>query len=335
MKTSDFDYELPEEKIAYRPLKDRQSSKLLVLRRQNQSLEDRHFYDLPELLHPGDVLVFNNTKVIPGRIFGRRESGAETEVLLLERLSGNKWSCLAKKPKEGLLLTFEEGLTGSLSLETGGKWTVEFSREVDSYLSTYGMMPLPPYIKREADEADKKTYQTVYASSEGAAAAPTAGLHFTQGLIADIKSRGVLTAEVTLHVGLGTFLPVKDEDISAHRMHSEYIEIPTQTEELINQAKNEGRRVVAVGTTVVRTLESMANAAGRLSSGTQRTELFITPGYEFKVVDAMITNFHQPRSTLLMLVSAFSEREYIMEAYEHALRSGYRFLSYGDAMFII
>lgn len=334
MKTSDFDYPLSEEQIAYRPLKQRQNSKLMVLRREDRSIQEKHFYDLPEFLHPGDLLVFNNTKVIPGRLFGRRESGAETEVLLIERIEDNRWSCLARKPKEGLTLTFEEGLTGELCSTDGGEWVIQFSRDVGPYLESSGKMPLPPYIKRDADEEDKITYQTVYAEKYGAAAAPTAGLHFTKELIEEIKNKGVQTAEVTLHVGLGTFLPVKEEDISKHHMHSEYIEVPGAVAALVNKAKVEKRRVIAVGTTVVRTLESYVDSSGQLEAGSGRTELFITPGFEFKIVDAMITNFHQPCSTLLMLVSAFAEREYIMEAYGHALRSGYRFLSYGDSMLI-
>ncbi len=334
MKTSDFDYPLPDEKIAYHPLKDRQNSKLMVLDRENHSILHKRFYELVELLCPGDLLIFNNTKVIPARIYGKKKSGVEIEILLLERLDGNRWKCLARKPKEGALIEFEEGLTGTLSRTDGGEWTIDFSEDVTTYLNKCGKMPLPPYIKREAEEGDKVTYQTVYAEREGAAAAPTAGLHFTPGLIEEIEKRGIETGYVTLHVGLGTFLPVKEEDVSNHVMHSEYIEVPKRTADLVNKAKKEGRRVIAVGTTVVRTLESSIDDEALLKENSGRTELFITPGYEFKIVDALITNFHLPCSTLLMLVSAFAGKEYIFQAYEEALHGDYRFLSYGDAMLI-
>ena len=280
------------------------------------------------------MLIFNNTKVIPARIYGSKESGAEIEILLLERTGGNSWKCLARKPKEGMSINFGETLTANLKKDESGDWTIEFSQDPAPYLKEYGKMPLPPYIKREAEEEDKTTYQTVYAKIEGAAAAPTAGLHFTKELIEEIKSRGIEAGYVTLHVGLGTFLPVKEENILEHHMHSEYIEVPESTANLINKAKEEGRRVVAVGTTVVRTLESSVTESGRMNRSAGRTELFITPGFEFKVVDAMITNFHLPCSTLLMLVSAFAGKEFIFKAYRHALSNDYRFLSYGDAMFI-
>lgn len=334
MKTSDFDYPLADEKIAYRPLKDRQDSKLMVLKRGDNSILDRRFFELPELLGHGDLLIFNDTKVIPARVYGKKKSGGYTEILLLERLEGNSWKCLAKKPKEGLALEFEEGVTGMLRSNAGSEWIIEFSEDIDNYLNRYGKMPLPPYIKREAEEEDKVTYQTVYAKLEGAAAAPTAGLHFTTGLIEEIEQRGIETGYVTLHVGLGTFLPVKEENVSNHIMHSEYIEVPERTATLVNKAKKEGRRVVAVGTTVVRTLESSVDEADRVKPFSGRTELFITPGFEFKIVDALITNFHLPRSTLLMLVSAFAGKEYIFQAYGYALENDYRFLSYGDAMII-
>lgn len=334
MKTADFDYSLPDEKIASHPLKDRQSSKLMVLHREDSSILDRKFYQLPELLCPSDLLVFNNTKVIPSRIYGKKKSGAETEILLLERLGGNIWKCLAKKPKEGVAIEFEEGVTGKLHSSGDGEWTIEFSVDLNSYLNRFGKMPLPPYIKREAEEADKVTYQTVYAERDGAVAAPTAGLHFTPGLIEEIEKRGVETGYVTLHVGLGTFLPVRGENVVDHVMHSEYIEVPERTAALVNKATKEGRRVIAVGTTVVRTLESSVDETGLLKETSGRTGLFITPGFEFKIVDALITNFHLPCSTLLMLVSAFAGREFIFRAYGYALRGDYRFLSYGDAMFI-
>lgn len=334
MKTSDFDYPLPDERIAYRPLKDRQNSKLMVLGREDRGIQHKRFCELPGLLRPGDLLIFNNTKVIPARIYGKKKSRTEIEILLLERQEGNKWKCLARKPKDGAVIEFEEGVTGKLSSPGGGEWHIEFSEDISAFLNKHGRMPLPPYIKREAEEADKITYQTVYAENEGAAAAPTAGLHFTPGLIEEIKDSGIQTGYVTLHVGLGTFLPVKEEVISNHVMHSEYIEVPQLTAALVNEAKSEGRRVIAVGTTVVRTLESSVDEEGRVQERSGRTELFITPGYEFKIVDALITNFHLPCSTLLMLVSAFAGKEFIFKAYEEALLGDYRFLSYGDAMFI-
>jgi S-adenosylmethionine:tRNA ribosyltransferase-isomerase len=334
MKTSDFDYLLPDDKIAYRPLKDRQNSNLMVLDREEISILDRRFYELPELLREGDLLIFNNTNVIPARLYGKKNSGGHTEILLLERLEGNIWKCLAKKPKEGLAVGFGERLTGKLRCFGSSEWTIEFSEDITTYVNKYGRMPLPPYIKREAEEEDKVTYQTVYAKREGAAAAPTAGLHFTRGLIEEIEKRGVETGHITLHVGLGTFLPVKEENIVDHVMHSEYLEVPERTAALVNKAKKEERRVIAVGTTVVRTLESSVDESGRVKPFSGRTELFITPGFEFKIVDALITNFHLPCSTLLMLVSAFAGKKYIFQAYDYALEKNYRFLSYGDAMII-
>jgi S-adenosylmethionine:tRNA ribosyltransferase-isomerase len=334
MKTSDYDYPLPDEKIAYRPLDERQNSKLMVLTREDRGIEHRRFYELPELLRRGDLLIFNNTKVIPARLYGKKKSGSRIEILLLEKLDERIWKCLARGPKDNMEVEFERGLTAKLINAGDGQWQIIFSENIEGYLDRIGNMPLPPYIKREPDESDKATYQTVYADKEGAVAAPTAGLHFTRGLIEDIEQRGIETGYVTLHVGVGTFMPVKTENISAHIMHSEYIEVPERTCGVINKAKEEGRRVIAVGTTVVRTLESSVDGAGKVMPASGTTELFITPGFEFKAVDAVITNFHLPRSTLLMLVSAFAGRDFILSAYRQAIEKDYRFLSYGDAMFI-
>lgn len=334
MKTSEFDYRLPDERIAYRPLDERQNSKLMVLNREVRRTQHRKFYELPELLRPGDLLIFNNTKVIPARLYGKKKSGARIEILLLEKLDELRWKCLARNPKNNMEVEFEGGLWAKLIDCGSGAWAIEFSDDVDSYLSELGKMPLPPYIKREPDESDRVSYQTVYAEKEGAVAAPTAGLHFTLDLIKEIEKRGIETGYVTLHVGMGTFMPVKTENISGHRMHREYKEVPGRTSRAVNRAMEEGRRVVAVGTTVVRTLESSVDGSGKVMPVSGETDLFITPGFEFDVVDALITNFHLPKSTLLMLVSAFAGREFIFNAYEEAVESGYRFLSYGDAMFI-
>jgi len=334
MKTSDYDYPLPDGKIAYRPLDERQNSKLMLLTREDRGIEHRRFYELPELLRRGDLLIFNNTKVIPARLYGKKKSGSRIEILLLEKLDERIWKCLARGPKNNMEVGFEGGLTSNLINAGEGQWQIKFSENIEGYLDRIGNMPLPPYIKREPDESDKATYQTVYAQKEGAVAAPTAGLHFTRGLIEEIEQRGIETGYVTLHVGVGTFMPVKTENISAHMMHSEYIEVPERTCGVINKAKEEGRRVIAVGTTVVRTLESSVDGAGKVMPASGMTELFITPGFEFKAVDAVITNFHLPRSTLLMLVSAFAGREFILSAYRQAIEKDYRFLSYGDAMFI-
>ena len=334
MKASDFDYHLPEKQIAYHPETERQNSRLLLLNRNNGEINHRNFYELPNLLKPGDLLVLNNTKVIPARLFGKRKSGKVVEILLVHKLGEKIWECLVKNPKNNEVIEFDHGLRGTLSKNESNDWLIKFEKHVDDYIELYGKMPLPPYINREAEESDKISYQTVYADKKGAIAAPTAGLHFTHELINEIKSAGVEIEYVTLHVGIGTFKPVKVENIEDHKMHGEYREVPECTASAINKAKSEGRRVIAVGTTVVRTLESSVNEDGEVVPQSGQTELFIVPGFEFKVVDALITNFHLPRSTLLMLVSAFSNYEYIFKAYDEAREKGYRFLSYGDAMFI-
>lgn len=334
MKTSDFDYNLPEERIAYRPAAERQNSKLMVLDSDTGEIAHRKFFELPGLLRPGDLLVLNDTKVLPARLFGRKESGERAEVLLVEKRSGKTWKCLVRSPKRGLVIRFEDGPAGRLAPGRAGDWLIEFDEEPDAYISTSGRMPLPPYIRREPDAEDRVTYQTVYAEKPGAIAAPTAGLHFTPELLEEIGLLGVRTAYVTLHVGIGTFLPVKTESVEEHDMHTEWREITPETSNAVNRAKSEGGRVIAVGTTVLRTLESSLNESGEVVPCNGETGLFILPGYEFKAADALITNFHLPRSTLLMLVSAFADRDFIFNAYNEALGLDYRFLSYGDAMFI-
>ncbi len=334
MKTSDFDYHLPEERIAYRPAAERQKSKLMVLDREKGEITHRKFFELPGLLEPEDLLVLNDTRVIPARLSGRKKSGERAEILLVERRDSRTWTCLVRNPKEGLVIEFEGGPSGRLFSGGGGAWLVEFSGDADSYIDGSGGMPLPPYIKREPDAGDRVSYQTVYAEKPGAIAAPTAGLHFTPALLKEIEHRGVRIARVTLHVGIGTFKPVKTELVREHDMHPEFREVPREAADAVNGAKSRGGRVIAVGTTVLRTLESSVNEAGDVVPCRGETGLFIVPGYEFKAADALITNFHLPRSTLLMLVSAFAGREFILRAYSEALNGDYRFLSYGDAMFI-
>lgn len=334
MKTSDFDYHLPEERIAYRPAAERQNSKLMVLGREKGEITHRKFFELPGLLEPGDLLVLNDTRVIPARLFGRKKSGERTEILLVGKKDSRTWSCLVRNPKEGLVIEFGDGLSGRLFSGEAGVWLVEFSGDADSYIDSSGSMPLPPYIKREPDAEDRVTYQTVYAERPGAIAAPTAGLHFTPALLKEIEHGGVRIAHVTLHVGIGTFKPVKTELVREHDMHPEFREIPHATADAVNTAKSGGGRVIAVGTTVMRTLESSVNESGEVVPCKGETGLFILPGYGFRAADALITNFHLPRSTLLMLVSAFAGREFIFRAYNEALNRDYRFLSYGDAMFI-
>jgi S-adenosylmethionine:tRNA ribosyltransferase-isomerase len=334
MKTSDFDYHLPEERIAYRPAAERQNSKLMVLDREKGEITHRKFFELPGLLEPGDLLVLNDTRVIPARLFGRKKSGERAEILLVGKQDSRTWTCLVRNPKEGLVIEFGDGLSGRLFSGEAGVWLVEFSGDADSYIDDSGSMPLPPYIKREPDAEDRVSYQTVYAERQGAIAAPTAGLHFTPALLKEIEHGGVRIAHVTLHVGIGTFKPVKTELVREHDMHPEFREIPRATADAVNAAKSGGGRVIAVGTTVLRTLESSVNESGEVVPCKGETGLFIVPGYGFRAADALITNFHLPRSTLLMLVSAFAGREFIFRAYNEALNRDYRFLSYGDAMFI-
>lgn len=340
MKTSDFYYDLPQELIAQDPLEERSSSRLLVLDRKTGEREHRVFREIVDFLHPGDCLVVNNTKVIPARLMGvKEETGAGIEVLLLKRCEDNVWETLVKpgrKARPGARISFGEGLlTGEvLEVVEEGSRRIRFTYEgiFEEILDRLGQMPLPPYITHQLK--DKNRYQTVYARHEGSAAAPTAGLHFTPELLEEIKEKGVKLAHVTLHVGLGTFRPVKVEDVAQHHMHSEFYMIEEEQARLINETKGAGGRVICVGTTSCRTLESAADEKGVLHAGSGWTDIFIYPGYGFKLMDALITNFHLPESTLLMLVSAFSGREQVMAAYEEAVQERYRFFSFGDAMFI-
>lgn len=340
MKTSDFDYELPTELIAQHPAEKRDHSRLLVMDKYTGAVEHHVFKDIVNYLHAGDVLVINNTKVIPARIFGTKEGGtAKIEVLLLKRdeMLPNTWEVLVhpgKRAKVGTVIDFGEGrLKGEVIENTsaGRKITFHFDGIFEEILEDLGTMPLPPYIHEQLE--DQTRYQTVYAKVDGSAAAPTAGLHFTKDLLALLKEKGVEIEEVLLHVGLGTFKPVSEEDIEDHEMHSEYYEISKETAERINQAKAEGRRIISVGTTSTRALESAARD-GRLIAGSGWTNIFIYPGYKWQIVDGLITNFHLPKSTLMMLVSALSKRELILNAYQEAVAQKYRFFSFGDAMFI-
>lgn len=340
MKTSDFDYELPEELIAQHPAAQRDHSRLLVMDKYTGAVEHRVFRDIVDYLHAGDVLVLNNTKVIPARIFGVKEGGtAKIEVLLLKRDDDlpNTWEVLVhpgKRAKVGTVIDFGEGrLKGEVIANTsaGRKVTFHFDGIFEEILEELGTMPLPPYIHEQLE--DQNRYQTVYAKVDGSAAAPTAGLHFTTELLETLCQNGVEIEEVLLHVGLGTFKPVSEEDIEDHEMHSEYYEISQETADRINKAKAEGRRIISVGTTSTRALESAAKD-GRLQAGSGWTNIFIYPGYKWQIIDGLITNFHLPKSTLMMLVSAFSTREHILAAYKEAVAQRYRFFSFGDAMFI-
>ena len=343
MQLSDFDYILPEELIAQVPIEPRDLSRLMLIDKAKGEIFNYQFRNIDELLKAGDVLVLNKTKVIPARLFGRKEAtGTQLEVLLLNRLEKDLWEVIlrpGKRLKVGQVIYFGESLLEGelIGIKENGNRVLKFKYDgiFEEVLDELGKMPLPPYIKVELEDKDR--YQTVYAKESGSAAAPTAGLHFTEELLERITSKGVEVLEITLHVGLGTFRPVKTEDIRDHEMHSEYYSLDSSTAEKINSAKEEGRRVIAVGTTVVRTLESAAslNEEGKLSAIDSWTDKFIYPGYEFKVVDGLITNFHFPRSTLIMLVSAFASRELILRAYETAVQERYRFFSFGDCMLII
>ena len=338
MNVKDYDYDLPEELIAQDPLEDRSSSRLMVLDRQTGDVEHRHFTDILEYLHPGDCLVINNTKVIPARLFGVKEdTQAKIEVLLLKRKENDIWETLVKpgkKAKPGTKLVFGDGLLTAevVDVVEEGNRLIQFHYDgiFEEILDQLGQMPLPPYITHQLK--DKNRYQTVYAKYDGSAAAPTAGLHFTKELLQKVKDMGVDIAEVTLHVGLGTFRPVKVENVLDHHMHSEFYMVSQEAADKINRAKESGHRVIAVGTTSTRTLEAAADENGRLHETSGWTEIFIYPGYQFKVIDALITNFHLPQSTLVMLVSALAGREHVLHAYEIAVKEKYRFFSFGDAM---
>ncbi len=355
MKISDFDYMLPEELIAQKPKEKRDSSRLLVVHRDTGRTEHRHFYDIIEYLNPGDCLVLNNSKVLPARLYGIKEqTGAKVEFLLTKRIEGDLWETMVKpgrklKPGDRVIFCESPRLAAEIK-DFGADGTRKVIFEYDGIfmerLEEIGNMPLPPYIERSSDSEDKERYQTVYCKDEGSVAAPTAGLHFTEELLDKAKQKGVELIYVTLHVGIGTFRPVKCDNIEDHKMHFEEYSISKESADAINRAKREGRRVISVGTTSTRTVESVAyfdeNAADEESqgcwqvrSGTGNTGIFIYPGYEFRIIDSLITNFHLPKSTLLMLISALYDREKILEIYKEAVREKYRFFSYGDAMFII
>ena len=339
LKTSDYYFDLPQELIAQDPLADRAASRLLVMNRETGEIEHRVFREITEYLRPGDTLVLNDTKVIPARLLGTKEgTGANVEILLLKRLGDRQWETLVrpgKKLRPGARVTFGDGCLKAVILDIleEGNRLVEFEYEgiFEEVLDRLGEMPLPPYITHKLQ--DKNMYQTVYARYEGSAAAPTAGLHFTEELLDQIRSMGVRTAFVTLHVGLGTFRPVKVDDVKSHHMHTEWYNVSPEAAELINRTHEEGHRVICVGTTACRTVESAADENGIVQAGAENTSIFIYPGYRFKVMDALITNFHLPESTLVMLVSAFAGRENVLAAYQKAIEAKYRFFSFGDACF--
>ncbi|RPI16359.1 MAG: tRNA preQ1(34) S-adenosylmethionine ribosyltransferase-isomerase QueA [Lysobacterales bacterium] len=336
MRRGDFHYELPDELIARRPTARRSDSRLLRLDGSTGRLVDLGFRDLPTLLRPGDLLVFNDTRVVPARLHGRKDTGGKVEVLL-ERLVGPRRALVqlrsSKTPAAGSEIVIENGPGASVEGRDGEFWILAFEEDAASVFERCGEMPLPPYLRRAAEPFDRERYQTVYAREPGAVAAPTAGLHFDSDVLAECASRGVSTAHVTLHVGAGTFQPVRVDDVSEHRMHAELAVVPAATVAAIAECRARGGRIVAVGTTAVRALESAA-AQGPLAAYAGDTRLFITPGYRFRVIDALVTNFHLPESTLLMLVSAFAGRDHVLTAYRHAVERRYRFFSYGDAMFV-
>ena len=340
-RPEDYHYELPNELIAQVPLADRDQSRLMHLDRTSGQIEHRVFTDVPQYLQAGDVVVLNDTKVIPGRLYGRKETGGKVEVLLLDFAQGirkKRFACLvkaSKRPAPGSRLIFDEGLTATVEAVEDRVCHLRFhsTQPLDQVLEAIGHVPLPPYIQRGDTREDRHTYQTIYATHEGAIAAPTAGLHFSRPLMQRLEGQGVRFVRLTLHVGYGTFMPIRTADIRRHRMHAEYFELSATTVDTIQQARSRGHRVVAVGTTCVRTLEFCARG-GTLTHQRGLCDLFIYPGYRFNVVDAMITNFHLPQSTLMMLISAFAGRENVFKAYEQAVRKRYRFFSYGDAMLI-
>lgn len=340
MKTDDFDFDLDEDLIAQHPMKNRDESRLMVMNRTSGEISHKRFYDIVDYLEPGDVLVLNDTRVIPARLFGNRpDKDEKIEVLLVKREEDDVWETLVKpgkKMKLGSNITFGDGLLKGevVDINDEGNRFIKFSYEgiFEEILDELGNMPLPPYITEKLE--DKERYQTVYAKHEGSAAAPTAGLHFTNELLDTIRQKGVIVKFVTLHVGLGTFRPVKVDDVEKHNMHSEMYIMPKDTADAINQAKKNGNKIIAVGTTCIRTLESVHKKHGDIREDSGWTDIFIYPGFEFKVVDSLITNFHLPKSTLLMLVSAFSTKENILRAYDIAVKERYRFFSFGDAMFI-
>ena len=343
MLISDFDFVLPEELIAQTPLEKRENSRMLVVNRTEKTFRDEHFYNFPNLLKKGDVLVLNNTKVFPARLVGASETGAKIELFLIQNIENQTWETLARparRLKTGKKIRFGENLAAEVLDKTKeGRIVVKFEAkgEFTEVLDQLGQTPLPPYIKREIGDLDKdrERYQTVFAKSRGAIAAPTAGLHFTPEILAEIKERGVIVAEITLHVGYGTFEPVRVSDLSEHKVMPENCEINADAAEILNRAKAEKRRIIAVGTTTTRSLESFTDETGKILSGKRAADLTVTPGYKFKTVDGLLTNFHLPQSSLLVLVSTFAGGELIMKAYRHAVESRYRFYSYGDCMLIL
>ena len=339
MKVSEFNYNLPEELIAQTPIEKRDESRLMILDRSKKTIEHKKFKDIIDYLEPGDVLVRNNTKVIPARLYGQKETGAKVEFLLLNNIEGDVWECIVRPGNKlhiGTKVIFGDGILIAEILEImpGGTRKVEFHYQgiFNEILDQIGLMPLPPYIHESLKEKDR--YQTVYAKYDGSAAAPTAGLHFTEELLKKLEEKGIIIANVTLHVGIGTFRPVKEETVEEHKMHTEHYYIKQEDVDKINNAKKNGKRVIAVGTTSCRVLETIADENGMVKETEGDTGIYIYPGYKFKCLDGLITNFHLPQSTLLMLVSALAGKDYIMQAYEEAVKEKYRFFSFGDAMFI-
>ncbi len=339
MTLEDFNYELPQELIAQTPLKERSSSKLLVMDKKTGKLTDDHFANIGNYLQPGDCLVINDTKVIPARLIGvKLDTNAHIELLLLKNIQNDEWECLAKPGRRlhvGTIINFGDILKAEvIEKKEEGIHVVRFIYQgiFMEILEKLGTMPLPPYIHEKLK--DQSRYQTVYAKVDGSAAAPTAGLHFTKELLEELNSKGIIIVNVTLHVGLGTFRPVEVQDITTHKMHTEYYEMSEETAKILNEAKKDNRRIIAVGTTSTRTLETIMQKYGKFTKCSGNTDIFIYPGYKFLAIDALITNFHLPKSTLLMLVSALSSKEYILAAYKHAIENSYRFFSFGDAMFI-
>lgn len=340
LKTSDFDYELPHELIAQTPLRDRSSSRMMVVHKNSGDLEDKHFYDIVDYFHKGDVLVRNNTRVIPARLFGtKEETGAHVEVLLLRQEEDDIWECLvgnAKTVKKGTIVSFHDGRLKAQCMEIGEKGLRKMKMLYDGIfneiLDSLGNVPLPPYIKEKLDDPER--YQTVYAKERGSAAAPTAGLHFTPEIFQALQEKGVTILDVTLHVGLGTFRPMDTENVKDHVMHSEIYHMSKETADVLNTAKSEGRRIIAIGTTSVRTLESVWNRFGKFEECSGDTVLFIYPGYKWHTVDCMLTNFHLPKSTLIMMITSFAGYDLVMHAYHKAVEEKYRFFSFGDCMFL-
>lgn len=339
-KKSSYYYNLPKNLIAQYPLPERTQARLMLLNRQLQTISHRHFFELPDILQAGDVLVLNKTRVIPARLFAKKQNGTKMEVFLLNEVKNDVWKCIVhpgkrlKQPQEVIFSEKLSGFIGSADQDGVREITFRYTGDFWHILEKIGHVPLPPYIQRNDETSDKSDYQTVYASVNGSVASPTAGLHFTQELLDTLSQKSITLAEVLLHVGLGTFRPVKVEDITHHKMHSEFCQIDEETANLINQAKQEGKRIIAVGTTCVRTLESMAEN-GKIIPGQKWTDIFIYPGKTFQIIDGLLTNFHLPESTLIMLVAAFAGYDFTLKAYETAVSEEYRFFSYGDAMLIL